>query len=415
MDCTSYMNWNLSALKKSTLFKASSLLFASSVLSNLIGLGGFILLSKVYTPDVLGSIFTITAVAAIINICVVMGYQQAVPLMKDKELSCFFVGLTCLLSVVFVLLSPLLMFYEYWFFISSYVLLGVVSMVSEVIFVRDHQTKRLAFVRIAFPLIFYSFSVLAYFSYGSSLIALMNFQIFALFLRVLIFYRVVLNKYLRKVRLLNVLAVLKKYRKFPRYVGPGIVFSTAAYQIPIVVAGSFISPETAAHYNMAYRMAFAPVQMLGGAITEAYTQFLSARYRSGLNLFSGFGTLRLVLLVLGVISTLSVMLLMPLVVSFFLGEEWQGSIEYIYALIPLLFAVVSLAPVTAIFQFTNSQKYIFYIHLSSLVISLFCFGVVVHLYSFMYGVVCFSIIMLVRYFYVLHKTNNIRLEYVSNE
>lgn len=399
------------SFKQSSFFRASSALFASSILANLISLAGFILLSKYYDIDTLGTLFTLTATISIVNIVIVLGYQQAIPLMKDKEVSAFFVGLACALSFLYAATFPLWMLLESWLFLSSFVYLGVLSMVSEMIFVRDQQTIRIVLARVLFPIILYTLSIIGFYLYGDDLNALMNFQIMALFLRMFFFYRSVFKSYFKKVRFLNFIAVLRKYKRFPRYIGPGIIFSTVAYQLPIVVAGTFFSPVVAAEYNMAFRLAFSPVQMLGGAITEAYTQFLSARFRNRLYLFEGFRRLRVVLFCFGVASTLAVYFFMPLIVGIFLDDKWFDSIKYIYALLPLLFAVVSFAPVTAIFQFTNSQRYIFYIHLTSLLISGACFSAAIYYSNFWYGVASFSTVMFARYLYVLRKTNQVKEVY----
>lgn len=146
--------------------------------------------------------------------------------------------------------------------------------------------------------------------------------------------------------------ILKEYLKFPRFIGPGMIFHTLAYQVPILVAGNFFSPSIAAYYNMAYKLVYTPAS---GSVNQVFMGKLSISNRNNSNIFSDFMKLA------GVVATIFVVLtvaLLPWVVDMIFGQKWMGSVDISIALLPLIFSLIAIAPLTNIFQFTNNQKHI---------------------------------------------------------
>lgn len=395
-------------LIKSEFFRSSGILFLSSIASNIIALSGFLIMAKIYSADTLGQLYVFTAATGIITMFVLIGYQQAIPLMSDSDLgSAIRVGIP-IAVVVTALTVPFLFFLDYWYLFAPIVLFSLIIQIGEMVLVRDRCTKQIALYRIVAPIILYIASIVCFYVYGDRIMPLLFAQITGTVIASWMYWNYAISRYFRDGNVRHGLEVLKKYVRFPKFIGPGMVFHSIAYNLPVIIAGQYFTMTTAATYNMAFKLTFLPMQMLGGAITQVYTGHLSERRKTERDIFDGFNRLRFALLITATVSCLGIYIFTPIFVKYFLSSEWADSVAYCYALIPLMFAMVAIAPLSTMFQFTDNQKYIFKVHATSLVISVLAFGSAAMYGDFLVGVVIFSMLMLVRYIFIYKKLNSIR-------
>lgn len=390
---------------KGELLGKSAVLFLSTVTANLISLLGYILLSKVYSMEVIGEFFSVFALANIISVFIHFGFAQAIPLMNEHQVK---VGVT-LLSCV----SLFVVFLSFIFLIvSSYVFLvffaaGILSFGSllEVILIREGHVKPIAFIRVSVPIFSFVFAlacglifdvdlIVGSFFFGMSVVVLGSFSYMVLPL--------LIKLEIEKIRML-----VGNYMGFLQFIGPGLFFNAAAYNLPSVVGLHYFGGVTIASYNLAYKFVLAPMSMLGKAIGQAYISNMSHAYRNKRLLVTDVKLDVILFVIASAVSGL-IYVIFPWVARIFFEEAHVEITNYAIALIPLVFSMLSVAPLTHLFQFTNNQRTILIIQLFTFLCSFLAFSIAIYNDDFLMGVVVFSFLTLIRYAWVYYEILQVR-------
>jgi O-antigen/teichoic acid export membrane protein len=114
------------------------------------------------------------------------------------------------------------------------------------------------------------------------------------------------------------------------------------------------------------------------------------------------------LLIIAIIYVLSTIVILPVFVEYFFDKKWMGSVDISINLLPLIFSLIAIAPLTNLFQFTGNQKEIFRLHFISLLIAIVSFYIAILKTDFLLGVIIFSILTLFRYIYIAFKLTSVK-------
>ena len=400
---------------KSDFAKKTTFLFSGSLFSNILNLVGFIFIAKIYDVDLLGIYYMFIATVTILNIIVSLGYFQSIPLLKNNnEVIKMYNSIIVISFLVLLILSPLIFYFsDFALFIILNTIMTVFYALSEQIFIRDQLIKRLNIIRISLISTNVIFLILSFYIFANDIIKLLIMHSLALFLVNIFIY----IYYIRKLGYLKIkyfklnINILKNYSNFFKFIGPGMMLHTIAYQIPILVAGNFFSPAIAAYYNMAFKLVNAPAALLSGSVAQVFIGKLSIESRNNKNIFKSFNKLALVLVFIAFLFILGVVVALPLFIEYFFEPKWYSSVSMSYSLLPLIFAIIAISPLTNLFQFTNNQKMIFKVHFFSALISLVSFSISIILNDFTLGILIFSIFMFIRYIFILIKLIKMKKEY----
>lgn len=395
-------------LWRSRFVRHTSVLFSSAIAANLVTVVGFLLLAQYFSPGTLGELYVFTASGGILTTIALMGYHHAVPLMSSVELGAALVAGLPLASLIVIALSPLSFLLTYWYLVAPFVVASLVGQVGEMVLVREQRARAIALLRVGVPVLAYGLSLASFAFFGDASVPLLTVQTVGVALGAVAYWYLALAPHAALGRFREGIGVLRDYARFPQYIGPGMIFNTVAYSLPVLVAGRFFSPETAALYNMGFRLVFAPMQMLGAAVTQVYTGRLSRRQQARADLFEGYAQLKLVLFATAALACLGVYILAPIAVDVLLADAWSPAATYARAMTPLMFAMVAIAPLGTLFQFTSQQQYLFRVHALSAFLSLGAFTSAIALHDFLVGVVVFSVLMTVRYLFILRKLDGLR-------
>ena len=402
----------LRKLLKNDFAKKTAFLFSGSFLASILSLLGFFIVAKLYSVDILGEYYMFISIVTILNMIATFGYLQSIPLLKDFELRDMYFAIL-LLALVILLISSLILviFYDFWVFLLLSAYLTVLVSLNEQLFVREQKVKELNITRIGSTIATMSFSISSFYLFGDNLFYLILMNILSLAFTNIVIYLVYVREYniytIKKVDF----DILKEYLKFPKYIGPGMIFHTIAYQVPILVAGNFFSPAIAAYYNMAFKLVYTPASLISGSASQVFMGKLSISSRDDGEIFNGFKKLFIALLSVAIVYIFVTILVLPFAVNLIFGAKWHGSIELSMALLPLVFSLIAISPLTNVFQFTNDQKYIFKLHFFSFIIALISFAVGIVLKDYTLSVWLFSILMFIRYIFIGIKLNDVRREY----
>lgn len=340
------------------------------------------------------------------------GYLSSIQLLQDDELNQMFNALLILMFFLLLISFPIVyVITDLAVFIAITVGLNFYYSFAEKTFIRNMETKRLNVIRIGRVslnalVIIGSFYVFG----GNDLQILIKLNI----LSIAAIDGFIYFMYLKPYKFFNLnlkhLHILKVQKDFPKYIGPGMLCNTLAYQIPILVAGSFFSSTVAAQYNMAYKLVYTPGILISGSISNVYQGRLSKLFRQNKSVFQGFTKFLLILCSMAIIFVSLIGIVLKVFVENFFEEQWMKSIDMSLGLLPLIFSLMAISPLLGILKFTNNLKYSFMLQLISLLFSGIAFVLAIHTKNFVLGITTFSILMLIAHLTILVKLFSIRKE-----
>lgn len=389
------------------MFKKSSILLASSLVSNVVGLLGYFLLVKVYPIDVIGEYFALFAASTILGTIIHFGFSQAIPLMDNRELR-YAVTILSSISLSFIFIGGVFLVFglrEALFPLFAGVLSA--SSLSEIVFVRSGRVRYIAVFRVLLPLSSFSVCIIASLFFVKSYHSMAFSYLFGYSLIACYALRFSVIPNLSKVTMLDFYSLVRKYSKFMKYIGPGMIVHTVAYNMPSTVGLNYFGPTSIAAYNLAYKFVLAPMSIVGQAVGQSYVSRLSREYRTKTGLRQDY-MLDVVLFIFSMTACLVIYFLFPVVARWLFPDNSQEIIRFSVALIPLAFSMLYVAPLSNLFQFTNNQKKIFFAHLLTLLCAGVAFTIAIYLGDFLFGVRLFSILVFIRYFWLYFEILKVR-------
>lgn len=346
--------------------------------------------------EVVGEYFSVVAISSIIAVLIHFGFAQAVPLMDEKEVR---VGITILTGMTLFLIAigfVAAVFSGYLFFV--FLVSGIISFITliDAILIREGRVKPIAVLRICSPFLGFSSAIFSGYFLGDELDVLIGSYFFGMFVVILALFRYAIWSKLVRVHKDQFRKLIFSYSRFPRFIGPGLIFHTAAYNLPSIIGLHYFGGGVVAAYNLAYKIVLAPMTILGQAIGQAYISKLSHAYRNSNSLKAGI-RLDAVLFTIAFTVSVFVYVAFPWIAMIIFPEHYTEISAYAIALIPLVFSMIAIAPLANLLQFTGNQKKIFYMHTLSFMGSVTAFSIAIYLEDFLLGVVSFSWFMMARY------------------
>jgi len=389
-------------------FGKSVVLFLSTVAANLISLLGYILLTNVYSMELIGEFFSVFAFASIISVFIHFGFSQAIPLMSEGEVKLGVTLLSCAsLFVIFLSFFSLIIVSSYIFLI--FFAAGVMSFRSllEVVLIREGRVKAIAFIRTSTPFFSFVFVLICGLVFEMDVELIVASFFFGMTIVVLFFLKHIVFPLFVRLNIEKIRMLIGNYVNFFKFIGPGLLFHTAAYNLPSAVGLHYFGGAAIASYNLAYKFVLAPMGMLGNAIGQTYISNLSRDHRNNSSLAMSAKLDIILFIVASVVSGL-IYIVFPWVARMLFVDNHVEITNYAIALIPLVFSMLSVAPLGNLFQFTNNQRKILVIQLFTFLSSLLAFSIAIFNDDFLLGVQVFSFLTLIRYAWVYYEILQVR-------
>ncbi|PFG39023.1 O-antigen/teichoic acid export membrane protein [Georgenia soli] len=120
--------------------------------------------------------------------------------------------------------------------------------------------------------------------------------------------------------------VARRYRRFPLVLAPSALINSLGTQLPIVLIALSYAPAEVGSLGLAQRVLYAPVVLVGVALSQVYLSELSRSVREGgSNIVSQFVRTSAVLAVAGFVVALVLLVAGPQLFSTILGHDWEMS------------------------------------------------------------------------------------------
>jgi lipopolysaccharide exporter len=341
----------LNRLARSRILQDAAVLSLGNVFAQVLSIAAMLALARFYPPSDFGRLAVFMAVSSLVGVAVTLRYEAhlLLPAHEDEADSLLKLCLACSLSIGLLLVisaafvprnvTDLLGLSLLGGWLPVAILGGVAAAliaVGSTWLTRHRAFSRIAVLRVSQVAIASSFSVLL--GVLGSPSGLLLGQIVGLLATTLLVYASLpnLNSTCR-VKVLKKVAT--KHIAAPRFLLPMAVLDSLSMQLPILLISTWSGVELAGQFSVAWRIAIAPVALVGAAMGQVFFQRFSAtwpdRTAARRLLFDTWS----LLLAVGVVPALIIGFGGGEIFAAALGEQWTmaGSIAGLLA--PMLLAM----------------------------------------------------------------------------
>lgn len=330
------------------------------------------ILTRMYTPEEFGLFAMIIAIASIFGAIANGRYDLAimVPKKEANAINIFAAGFISSIVFSMLLFFIIFIFNDYWnqfldieninfwlYFVPLLAfLIGVFNLLSY-FNNREKNYKDIANANIVKSGVL----VIIQLTLGSlkiGLAGLVNGQLFSqLIVNLQLLRKLIKNKILiSKIKWIKIIALAKKYKKFPLYTSFATLLDIATLQMPFIFVIKIANETINGHFFLASRLISLPMSLIGSSIALVFTQKISEqKNKNQLCTPLLLKTIKKLFFVAFPFA-LVVFILSPVLFGVIFGEEWvdAGTIAQYLSVIFLIRFVVS--PVSAILEIIGYVK-----------------------------------------------------------
>src|SRR5699024_9036454 len=165
-------------------------------------------------------------------------------------------------------------------------------------------------------------------------------------------------------------ASLKTFRRFPLLATPAALLNSLSLQIPVFILTPAVGVALMGQYFMAYRMTFAPLDLLGRSIGQVfYSEAITLGAEQPKKLRRLVAVTSLKSFLIGLVPGLAILLLSPIVFPIIFGGEWQEAGYMSQALAVMLMANFAISPVSQIFLIVEKQFFSVFVNAAKILVA----------------------------------------------
>jgi len=352
------------------------------------------ILTRIYTPEDFGVLALFIGLTSILSIIATGRYELAIMLPKKEDYALHIAVLAMTVSLIISLIIFIIFFlfnseitsilgnkeistWLYWvpitiFIISCYQSLNFLN-------IRKKHFKTTATSKVIQST---TISALSIFLGSVSLknIGLVTGQILGQFVSFLYLLRnsILYSDFnLKKVRLIKLILLAKRYQNFPKIVTLTGALNTSSVQVPIFVITALFSAKVVGFYSFAQRIITIPDTLIAGSIGQVFYQEVSNRASidDKSRLFQN--TLKRLLIIASPIFAF-ILVFGDKIFSIIFGKEWIIAGEFAQVMSLWLYLVFVVSPLSQLYNILEKQKTFLQLNILSFIlriISLFIGGV----------------------------------------
>ncbi len=326
------------------------------------------ILTRIYTPEDFGVLALFVAITTIFGSVANGRYELAIMLPRKDEdaINIFALGfiITAMMSFILLILSIVFNNYvtkllgndeiSFWlYFVPLTVFLTGLWNILNYFNNRRKQYKDLRNSTIIKSIVLAIIQLSAGFL-KSGVTGLISGQIISqLFANTKLLKNISKDKFLiSKISRIKMLALLKKYKKFPIYSLPSTLADTSSQQLPYLVIPTIFSLTVSGYFSFAKKIINLPSSLISSSISQVFYQSMvnAKNKRCGLEILL-FKTLKKLALIAFPI-TLFLYFLIPYIFPFIFGQNWTISGEIAQYLSLIFFITFIVSPLSISFSVT---------------------------------------------------------------
>lgn len=357
-------------LPKSKFIQNFIVVLSGTMCSQLLFLIATPLLTHLYSPKNFGFFSVFNSLLTIFTAITSMRYEVAIPVADDER---EVINLTCLCLILVLLITIVttgLIFFvgddvfkllkienhtNFWFFPVGILCAGIFQVFSFLA-IRKKMFPAIALTRINQTIISLAVRLTGY-SLGS--VTLVCSQLISLGVgSSLLAKHTIIDFNFKTITTKNMLAVLKKYKKFPLFSTWSGLFNAISTSLAPVLFTIFFSPATAGLFSVAKRILITPIELISGSVSNVFFSDSVENKAQG-SLAKKAYSLHEHLALLGIPVFLLVIIIGPELFKWALGQQWYTSGEIARWLSLWLYLSFSSAHFGAIPIILEKQKFSF--------------------------------------------------------
>lgn len=406
---------NIKQTGKKPLVKNSAKLLSANVIAQMVGFLVYPLLTRMYTPDDFGLLNLFLSIGGVLVLFATGAYYSAVVLPQDtlQGVACFHVGMCCnvivtalcLVSACFsssiALLFNVPALAHYYYLLPFYVFLSALWQLLNYWYVREKQFTLVSAYQVGQSTLGAGLKL----SFGINT-AWQGGLLYAVVLSPLLSLLAVIARSLGslrplfKVRYAQCKEMARQYRKFPQFTLPKLLVNYLGGNLPVLLLAPFFDLSYIGYLGMALALSFTPISIVTKSFYQVLFSYVTNRVHHNQTILGYYRQyLGVAVLVIGVCFG-ALYFVLPLLISWLLGDSWITVAYYIQYLLPWL-AVIS---ITNTFDFVldvfGKQDKQFYFELLLFVLRILVLVWAIWQRQFIIAVVGFSAVsFLLRLFY----------------
>jgi len=344
-------------------------MFRGTSIGQLIPIIAFPILSRVYTPTIIGGYAIVFALATILGGVAGMRLEVALVTAEPEDRSKL---LSLIFKVMWIVSIPLLAI-TYWvgtlfdfvtldvslevlFFLLSLGLLNVTFNTLQFYNTTFENFKKNSNSRILLAGGSVAFQIIGGALFGASVATLFMGRVVALVLASLLLSRGLDLISLLKKESYQTISIIKKYSHYIAYYWPASFIDMLAFHLPVFLIGSFFNPALVGQYSFAYRGVSIPTATVGQAISQVFFKRFSDNLKKEGDPYKTLLGTWSVLFALGVIPFMGLYLFGTTVVPVRLGENWVQAGEIASIISPMAFLMFISTPTSTAILALGGQK-----------------------------------------------------------
>jgi|GEM_PF-473080 len=154
----------------------------------------------------------------------------------------------------------------------------------------------------------------------------------------------------------RMVALAKKYRKFPLFLSWSGLVDHLSSKIPVIILSIYFGTGVVGLYSLALALLQMPLEIVAGATGQVLFQRTASRHATGQSVSSLVIPIFRQLIILGLCPVGLLLLLGPQIFSFFLGPRWAGAGKYAAILAPWLLTILVGSPLSVLFVVFEKQR-----------------------------------------------------------
>nr|WP_321374640.1 oligosaccharide flippase family protein [uncultured Bacteroides sp.] len=389
------------------LIKNSATLLSANAISQGIAFAVLPVIARLYSPDELGVLALFLGIEGLLSVIANGKYESAIVLSKSKSMAANTFNLCFLINAVFSLLILVVLL------LGSHPILSILHYESleGVIYYLPFFVFIVAFAQASIFWFNYNkrFALTARYTLWQGLIN-NGLKVGSGFLRAGLTGLVWANLTSHFISILScftrketwnqlfhfnkkeILAAASEHRKFPLYTLPHTFINLLAGNLPILLLSGYFGMAEIGFFNMGITLGFRPINLLSNSFDQIIFQRMAEKVNKQEPIWNSLYLSVRKLFIFALPAFIILFFLVPYIVKFFLGEQWDQSALYIQIMIPwFLFALfaASLSSVPSIFGKQRTSLIIEFILIILRIIAL-CIGI--YLNSFVWAIILFSFV-----------------------
>jgi O-antigen/teichoic acid export membrane protein len=348
------------------------------------------ILTRIYTPEDFGVFALYMSLASIISVVATGRYELAIMLPKKDDDAINIVALSTLISFFVSLLSLIIVFVfntqitnllgnpeiaNWLYFIPISVLLTGIYQSVNYWSNRKKHYKRLATSRVVQGTTTATINLsMGFGGFGSSglILGSITGQGFATAILTKVIWNEDKNKF-KNIKQLKIIALAKRYIKFPKFDIPASLSNILAQQITHILFNILFNSTIAGYYYFTQRILGLPITFIASAISDVFRQSATVEYQKYGNAKEIYISTFKKLFYFSFFPSLLLYFFAIDIFSFVFGSEWKIAGEYTQILTPMLFLRFVSNPLSLMFFIGEKQQLNLYSQLILLVLILISF------------------------------------------